>query len=320
MAYQITGVTRDNTGNLAGSVDVYLMKYNSGTHLFTQIDHVISDASTGAFTFSAIADNNPSYNIIAFKDGSPHTYDCSDRTIQPIGSGVQPLWNVSDKSSTVTLSGTALNSMTCSAAAGGGVRSVVSHTTGKFYFEISPDLEDATFDYSGVCGVGGSAAEIINSDSWTHGPYGTMRFRGGVFEERFADGTGGSHGNFIGVDVGQIVGIIIDIDNDRVWCCGSPADGALGVFNSWAFLNGTDQTWATQLGTPANWMTFRGGLTAGSPIYLYAFTIGTTTGGYSFGCTVNTAGPFANPYYNTTNTPVGGGKIFDYGYNAAGTW
>jgi len=82
--FQITGVTRDNTGNLVGSVDVFLLKYNSGTHLFTQIAHGISDSGTGVFTFSGLADNAASYNVVAFKDGSPHVFDVSDRNIQPV--------------------------------------------------------------------------------------------------------------------------------------------------------------------------------------------------------------------------------------------
>jgi len=84
MAYKITGVTRDNTGNLTGSVDVFLLKYNSGTHLFTQVAHGTSDASTGVFTFTGIVDNDATYNIVAFKDGTPHIFDVSDRNLQPV--------------------------------------------------------------------------------------------------------------------------------------------------------------------------------------------------------------------------------------------
>lgn len=84
MAYKITGVTRDNSGNLAGSVDVFLLKYNSGTHSFTQVAHVTSDASTAVYTFSGIVDNDPAYNVVAFKDGSPDMFDVSDRNLTPV--------------------------------------------------------------------------------------------------------------------------------------------------------------------------------------------------------------------------------------------
>ncbi len=87
MAFQITGITRDNTGNIVGSVEVYLLKYTSGTHLFTQIARTTSDASNGTFSFLGLADNDPAYNIVAFKDGTPHVYDVSDRNIRPILTG-----------------------------------------------------------------------------------------------------------------------------------------------------------------------------------------------------------------------------------------
>ncbi len=87
MSFQITGITRDNTGNIVGSVEVYLLKYTSGTHLFAQIARTTSDASTGAFSFLGLADNDPSYNIVAFKDGTPHTFDVSDRNVRPIQTG-----------------------------------------------------------------------------------------------------------------------------------------------------------------------------------------------------------------------------------------
>ncbi len=87
MPNQISGITRDNLGNLAGSVEVYLLKYNSGTHAFTQIQRVVSDASTGAFLFDSIADTDPSYSIVAFKDDTPHSFDVSDRNIAPASTG-----------------------------------------------------------------------------------------------------------------------------------------------------------------------------------------------------------------------------------------
>jgi len=82
--YSVSGVTRDNAGNLLGSCDVFLLKYNSGTHLFTQIAHMTSSAVTGAFTFSGLSDNASSYCIVAWLDGTPHVFDISDRNITPV--------------------------------------------------------------------------------------------------------------------------------------------------------------------------------------------------------------------------------------------
>ena len=79
--YEISGVTRDAAGDPLGSCDVYLVK-DQGSDVFAYVDYQLSNASTGAFTFTT-PDNDPNYQIIAFKDGSPNLMDCTEWTITP---------------------------------------------------------------------------------------------------------------------------------------------------------------------------------------------------------------------------------------------
>jgi len=74
-----------NFGTNANAPDGFT--FIGGSKQFTQVDHTTSDASTGAFIFTGIADNDPSYNIVAYKDGSPNAFDVSDRNLQPTQSG-----------------------------------------------------------------------------------------------------------------------------------------------------------------------------------------------------------------------------------------
>lgn len=83
MAFQITGVTKNNSGVPLGSCDVFLFKYNSGTHTLAQVDYVTSNGTTGAYTFSSIADGDAAYMVAAFKDGSPNAFDLTDHNLQP---------------------------------------------------------------------------------------------------------------------------------------------------------------------------------------------------------------------------------------------
>lgn len=82
VSYEVTGVTRDKDGSALGSCDVYLVK-DGGDDTFSFIDHVTSNATTGAFTFSSVADNDPNYQIISFKDGTTDVMDCTEITITP---------------------------------------------------------------------------------------------------------------------------------------------------------------------------------------------------------------------------------------------
>jgi len=81
--WQVTGVTKDNTGSPLGSCDVYLFKDNLDNTV-TYKDHVVSNAVTGIYAFTNIADNDAQYLVVAFLDGSPNRMDVTDHVLQPV--------------------------------------------------------------------------------------------------------------------------------------------------------------------------------------------------------------------------------------------
>ncbi len=213
MASQISGITRDNNGNVAGSCDVYLLKYNSGTHLFTQVARVVSDASLGTFLFSGIADNDPSYNIIAFKDGSPDIFDVSDRNIVPQVVAAGTAWNINDKSANVTVSGAGSLTM-LTTTSGGGVRSTTSHSTGKFYAQFHLDQGgEGNTGFVGIIGIA-SASASLNAVNAMDNPSQSigLRLMGGVEWGGTGDGSA-----LASVAVGKSVGMAVDLDNHKSW-------------------------------------------------------------------------------------------------------
>ena len=79
---EIDGITYDEAGSALGSCTVTLWKDN-GDDTITYYDRVTSNASTGAFTFSAIPSADASFFIVATKADTPDVVDVSERTIQP---------------------------------------------------------------------------------------------------------------------------------------------------------------------------------------------------------------------------------------------
>lgn len=74
----VAGITKDNNGDVLGSCDCYLFKDN-GDNTAVYIGHQVSNASTGAYSFSTYAGST--YFVVAFKDGSPAVMDVTDRTL-----------------------------------------------------------------------------------------------------------------------------------------------------------------------------------------------------------------------------------------------
>jgi len=112
MAYQITGVTKNNAGAVLGNCDCFLFKHDSGAHTLTQIDYTISDGSTGAYAFTGIADNDAAYTVTFFKDGTPNVFDVLDRNLVPdlttagvVESIVPSAWGFVNGATTMTWSG-----------------------------------------------------------------------------------------------------------------------------------------------------------------------------------------------------------------------
>lgn len=78
---RLTGFTKDVDGNLLPSCTCTLFKDNlNGTCTF--VSQVTSDLG-GAYLFQGIADTDPQYFVVAWKDGSPHVFDCTDHVLQP---------------------------------------------------------------------------------------------------------------------------------------------------------------------------------------------------------------------------------------------
>ncbi|MCG8432748.1 MAG: hypothetical protein MJA83_01805, partial [Gammaproteobacteria bacterium] len=82
VVFALTGVTLSSDCNPLGSCEVYLFKDN-GDDTLTWLRHVVS-ASDGTFTFSTISDDDAAYLIVAWKDDTPHVFDCTDHNLTPV--------------------------------------------------------------------------------------------------------------------------------------------------------------------------------------------------------------------------------------------
>jgi len=80
--YTIEGITYDVDGEVIGSCDCYLYKDNLDDTL-TFVDHVTSNATTGAYQFTGIGDTDAQYMVLAIKDDTPHVFDVTDHVLQP---------------------------------------------------------------------------------------------------------------------------------------------------------------------------------------------------------------------------------------------
>lgn len=77
-ALTIAGVTYDKNGSILGSCDVYLWRDN-GNNTATYIAYVLSNASTGAYSFTVFPGST--YFVTAMKAGATPVMDVTDRTL-----------------------------------------------------------------------------------------------------------------------------------------------------------------------------------------------------------------------------------------------
>ena len=82
ISYHLTGITKDKDGNVLGSCHCFLVKDN-GDDTCTYLDYQLSNAGTGVYDFTHIADNDSSYFVISWKDDTPHVFDVTDHVLQP---------------------------------------------------------------------------------------------------------------------------------------------------------------------------------------------------------------------------------------------
>ena len=80
--FKLQGITRDDYGDLLGTVECYLFKDNQDDTL-SFIDYTQSD-STGSYIFTGIGDDSTSYLVIGWKDDDPHVFDVTDHILKPI--------------------------------------------------------------------------------------------------------------------------------------------------------------------------------------------------------------------------------------------
>jgi len=82
ITYEISGVTKDSDGVALGSCHCYLCKDN-GDDTASFIEYQLSHASTGAYSFTGLEDNDPNYFVIARKSLAPWVFDVTDYVLTP---------------------------------------------------------------------------------------------------------------------------------------------------------------------------------------------------------------------------------------------
>lgn len=81
--HKIDGITKDKDGVALGSCDVYCFK-NIGNDSFRFIGYQVSNATTGAYSFANLEDNNAQYLVISRKAGAPNVFDVTDFVLTPV--------------------------------------------------------------------------------------------------------------------------------------------------------------------------------------------------------------------------------------------
>lgn len=82
ITYKLDGITKDKDGVALGSCLCFLVKDN-GDNTFTWLDYQLSNGS-GVYSFTGISDNDAAYQVIAWKDDTPHVFDVTDHVLQPV--------------------------------------------------------------------------------------------------------------------------------------------------------------------------------------------------------------------------------------------
>jgi hypothetical protein len=83
-SYEIAGVTKSKNGNILGSCEVTLFKADTASPPnYTQIAKTVSDAATGAYSFT-VYDQDARYMVYSIKDDTPHVFDATDNVLQGV--------------------------------------------------------------------------------------------------------------------------------------------------------------------------------------------------------------------------------------------
>lgn len=81
--YKLEDVSYDKNGNILVNADCYLYKDN-GDNTISFKQHVVSHATTAAYSFTGITDNDAAYIVVFIKDDTPHVFDVTDHVLQPV--------------------------------------------------------------------------------------------------------------------------------------------------------------------------------------------------------------------------------------------
>lgn len=140
-------------------------------------------------------------------------------------------WNPSDKNASITLS--ASDRTATATAASQAVRAATSKSTGKWYFEITVNTA-AIFGCTGIAQVGSSLSNYIGSAASSYG-----------VATAFTYNSGGSTSTSTAVTNGSVVGVMLDLDNGKLWFAvnnsftKSGANPAAGTNPDYSGLSGT---------------------------------------------------------------------------------
>lgn len=83
VSYKLERTTKDKNDDVLVSCPCFLVKDN-GDDTYTFVDYAVSDGVTGLVSFTGIADNDPNYQIISWKDDTPHVFDVTDHNLTPV--------------------------------------------------------------------------------------------------------------------------------------------------------------------------------------------------------------------------------------------
>lgn len=79
--YTVAGVTYDADGEILGSCQVSLFRHR-GSGVFEYVDTQVSNASTGAYSFT-VPEDSANFMAVAHKSGSPNVFDVTDLNLDP---------------------------------------------------------------------------------------------------------------------------------------------------------------------------------------------------------------------------------------------
>lgn len=80
--YKVEGVTKNKTGGTLGTCKCFLLKDN-GDSTYSFIAYQQSDGS-GNYSFTGLTDGSSVYQVVAWKDDTPHVFDVTDNVLVPV--------------------------------------------------------------------------------------------------------------------------------------------------------------------------------------------------------------------------------------------